>query len=386
MGRYPLMAAAEQYLEKRKVQVGPATYNNDRRTVRYFVGEIEQMREGGMIATTNPQEIGPAEVRAFIDWMREPSKHKTGRPLDPDTQVRYLSKLEMILRSKGNRVMEKMRDEGYSFPKRAGAKPIRAIAEPDLMEIQAAAKRVKSCPHEPPGWRMAKATLLSSMYVATGVRPSELRLAHFEDLDMKKWRFYVRTPKGVGVWADQRTVTVMPPYREAILSFVREREELLRFYGREKATYLIPNLRGVKEEQQDRPYSANHFRELKKELEALSGIDFRIKDFRPTFATLTVDMDSALMADVSAQLGHANMATTQRYYARISADRAGSRLEKAWSERTTQEQGMSSEMVLALLLKMFGINTPEDLQRIIATNAPGLLNPRIEGSGQTYIR
>jgi integrase len=386
MGRYPLMAAAELYLEKRKLQVGPATYNNDRRIIRYFVGEIEQMREGGIITTTNPQEIGPAEVRAFIDWMRDPSRHSKGRPLDPDTQVRYLSKLEAILRMKGNKVLELMRDEGYTFPKRAGAKPIRAIPEPDLMDIQAAAQRVKSCPHEPPGWRRAKSTLLSTMYVATGVRPSELRLSHFEDLDLRKWRFNVRTPKGVGVWAEQRTVTIMPPYREAIQGFIREREELLRFYGRRNATHLVPNLRGVKEQQQDRPYSANHFRELKEELEEISGIDFRIKDFRPTFATLTVEKDPTLLVDVSAQLGHASLATTQRYYARISAESAGSRLEKAWSGRPAPQQGMGSEAVLGLLLKAFGINTPEDLQRVLASNAPGLLNPRIEGSGQTYIR
>ena len=44
MGRYPLMAAAEAYLERRSVQVGRSTMANERRITRHIVGEIEAMR------------------------------------------------------------------------------------------------------------------------------------------------------------------------------------------------------------------------------------------------------------------------------------------------------------------------------------------------------
>ncbi len=144
------------------------------------------MRERGKIKTTNPKEFGPTEVRAFIDWMRDPKVHRSGRTLDPDTQVRYLTKLEDILEMNGNRVVYQMREEGYSMPKKAGRKPIRAISKPDLEMIQSAALNVRSCHNEPEGWRRAKALLLMTIYVATGLRPSELRLAHLEDLDIHR--------------------------------------------------------------------------------------------------------------------------------------------------------------------------------------------------------
>jgi hypothetical protein len=131
MGRYLLMAAAEKYLERRSVPVGKSTIAYERRKVRHIVSEIEAMRENGIIKTSNPTDIGPVEIRAFIDWMRNPQAHKD-KSLDPDTQVRYLSNLDGILKMYGNHVIEMMRDEGYQLPQKLGKKPIRAIAEPDL--------------------------------------------------------------------------------------------------------------------------------------------------------------------------------------------------------------------------------------------------------------
>lgn len=397
MGRYPLKNAAKVYLERRANQVSESTMANERRIVNHIVGAIEGMRERGEISTSSPTEIGPAEVRAFLDWMCAPELHG-GKALDPDTQVRYLSKIEAILKMNGNRIIERMREEGTTFPQRIGRKPIRAIAEEDLGEVQAAALNVKSCRGEPEGWRRAKARFLSVIYVATGLRPSELRLAKMEDLDVRKWRIYVRNPKGGGKYAVNRTVTIMPPYRQEVLEYLREREELIRYYGRSGATYLIPNLRegSVKGKKGSGPknvidthYSSNHFRELKKEMQDLSGINFRLKDFRPTFATLSVEKDPNLLVDVSAQLGHSNLTTTQRYYAQISAESAGSRLEKAWEKKHISERSdknTNSEDVLLMLLQALGVNSSEDLQMLLSNRSPGLLKPRIEGSGQTYIR
>ncbi len=85
---------------------------------------------------------------------------------------------------------------------------------------------------------------LTTFYVATGLRPSELRLARLEDLDVRRWRFYVRTPKGAGVWGENRTVAVMPNYRDNVLAYLEERKDLLRFYGKDQSIYLIPQPAG----------------------------------------------------------------------------------------------------------------------------------------------
>lgn len=383
MGRYPLMAAAEKYLERRSLKVGKSTMDNERRIVRSIVSELEAMRERNELRTTHPVDMGPTEVRAFLDWMRDPKIHK-GKSLDPYTQVRYLSKIEGILEMHGNKTVETMRQEGYQLPRKSARKPIRAIAEQDLRIVQEAAQNVGSAEGEPEGWRRAKARFLTTIYVATGLRPSELRLALAEDLDPRRWRFYVRTPKGEGVWGENRTVAIMPDYREDVLTFLEEREHLLRFYGMERSIYLVPNLRGGK----DSPYSSNHFRELKKEVQEISGISFKLKDFRPTFATMSVEKDPNLLVDVSAQLGHSNLMTTQRYYAQISAESAGSRLEKAWGKGgITAKAASKAEQqpdALGQLLQLLGI-TPEELKIRLLTQPQGLPKPGIENKPD-YIR
>ncbi len=102
-------------------------------------------------------------------------------------------------------------------------------------------------------------------------------------------------------------------------------------------------------------------------MQEISGVDFKLKDFRPTFATMSVELDPNLLVDVSAQLGHSNLTTTQRYYAQISAESAGSRLEKAWDKKHTSEtnDNTNAENVLGMLVKALGINSPDDLQRLI---------------------
>lgn len=375
MGRFPLTAAVNTYLEKRKLKVGQRTYANECRNLRGIANAIEGMREDGRIKTSHPKEIGPVEVRAFMDWMRDPKAHK-GKPLDPDTQDRYLSKLEGVLKDNDNHVIERMRDEGYTFPQRIARKPIKALSKPDLEAVQYAAQGIKRATGEPEGWRRAKTRLLMTLYAATGLRPSELREVQMQDVDLRRWRIYVRSPKGGGVWAENRTITIMPQGRPELIDFLKEREQLLRYYGKDKAIYLIPNLKFGRDE----PYSSNHFRELKKEVQEIAGIDFMLKDFRPTFASLTVEMDSNLLNDVSAQLGHSNTNTTQRYYAQISAESAGTRLVKAYESHgstKTKEKGKGDGDV-AQLLESLGYSSIEELRKHLDSKAESASNRGID--------
>ena len=380
MGRYPLKAAVEKYLEMRKLQVEPRTLANESGILRHIADELESMKARKRIRTTHPRDMGPAEIRVFLDWMRDPAAHK-GKMLDPDTQVRYLSKLEGVLKMNGNGAIGTMRVGGYSFPQKSGRKPIRAMSRPDLSAVQGAAQKIGSATGEPEGWRKAKASFLMTIYTATGLRPSELRLVHMADVDLRKWKIFVRTPKGAGKWGETRTITIMPPGRPELTAFLREREQLLHFYGKDKATYLIPNLR----EGKDGCYGLNHFWKIKKEVQELSGVSFKLKDFRPTFATLSVEMDPNLLVDVSAQLGHSNLATTQRYYAQISAESAGSRLEKAWNEHgeDTKVSNKGSNEV-SLLLEALGISSITELRERLsqAQSAPNRrIDPRSPLSG-----
>ncbi len=123
----------------------------------------------------------------------------------------------------------------------------------------------------------------------------------------------------------------MPPFRDDVLHYLGEREQFLSSIGR-TSKYLIPRMQGG----EDKPYSSNHFRVLKKQLVEATGIEFRLKDFRSTFASLTVKKDPNSLPDVSKQLGHSSLVVTQSYYANIEANDAGRRLSEVWGQRPTE--------------------------------------------------
>ncbi len=191
-------------------------------------------------------------------------------------------------------------------------------------------------------------------------------MAHLVDLNTRTWKLYIRVPKGGAKWAENRRVTTIPPYRQAFLDFLKAREELLRHYGREESTYLIQKL----QEDKDTFYSSNHFRELKKELREVPGIEFKFKDFRPTFASLTVEMELNSLIDVLTTLGHSNVKTTQRYYAQIRSVSAGERINKLWESALKKEAPTTSPPgEVEELLKTLGVSSVEELRAALSQDS-----------------
>ena len=244
-------------------------------------------------------------------WMRN-------RRLVPVTQVKYLKHLKNFLKVFKNHIIEDMKADGVRFPK-AGKKPIRALELEDLQTIFEAAERVR-------GWHGSVASGMIALYFATGVRPSELRLARFKDLDMKRQTLLIYHPKGEGSWASQAEVDLIRSDMEPIIKrYLEERQQHLEKNGYATALALFPNLYVG----QDAFYSATRFNEIKKEIELESGVRFKIKDLRPTLTSITVNGDMSLLSAMSAQLRHANLATTQRSYYAMQQGVAGRKLRES---------------------------------------------------------
>lgn len=54
---------------------------------------------------------------------------------------------------------------------------------------------------------------------------------------------------------------------------------------------------------------------MKSKVGQTSGIKFRIKDFRSTYAQMNIDRDHGLLSDVSEFMGHATTKTTEEHLA-----------------------------------------------------------------------
>jgi integrase len=98
---------------------------------------------------------------------------------------------------------------------------------------------------------------------------------------------------------------------------------------------LIPNIHS-----EGGYYSSIWFRVTKKTIEQKAGVSFKLKDFRPTFAQILVDIDPNLLPDVSAILGHSTISTTQEYYSQIKGGDARRRLEDAMTRKIYQNENV----------------------------------------------
>ena len=314
LGRYPFAAATNFYLQSRKGTIADSTYTEDERKLRYLGSVLEKLKKDGLITTTDPRIMGRKEIQEFLIWMRREG-------LDLDTQKKYLHHLRALLRFSKNHIIEDMKAEGVKFPT-SPKKPIRTIELNDLQTIFRTVNQME-------GWKGIMARGMVALYFATGVRPKELRLAHLEDLNLKKMTLFIRHPKGEGSWAASTTIDLIrPDMLPMIEQYLQEREEVVMRKGFPRALALFPNLSLGP----NAFYSANHFGKVKREIEALCQVEFKLKDFRPTLTSLTVNGDLSRLPAMSAQLRHSSYSTTQRYYLKMEQGAAGKQLKDAWKD------------------------------------------------------
>lgn len=312
LGRYPFAAGINPFIDSRKGTWDPeTTMPEERRKLQQIGRMFEDLKSQGRVSTTDPRHIKRSDVQEFMVELRK---------VDPSFQQPQMRRLKQYLRFFKNYVIEDMKSDGIKLPK-AHKKPIRAIDPHDLILIFATVKELE-------GWTGSVARGMLSLYFATGARPTELRLAHFEDLNLKKRTFFVRHPKGEGSWASPEIVNIiredMVPMIEC---YLRERSEHLRGGGDNKATALFPNVLG-----KNGFYSANRFRMIKEKVAKESGVEFKLKDFRSTLTTVTINGDLSRLGAMSAQLRHESPNTTHKFYNKIERCVASKKLKDLWRE------------------------------------------------------
>jgi len=75
-------------------------------------------------------------------------------------------------------------------------------------------------------------------------------------------------------------------------------------------------------------YTISNINRMKQNVEKEIGMEFRIKDLRASMTQVFVSMDSANLNDVSAQLRHDDVRTTQKSHASIEVERVGENLRR----------------------------------------------------------
>jgi len=91
---------------------------------------------------------------------------------------------------------------------------------------------------------------------------------------------------------------------------------------------LIPCVRGGPV----RYYTVSAFTHIKAAIAEASRVQFKLKDYRATFAQRCIDLDPNLLTSVSRALGHKSSVTTETFYARIGEAPAIKQIQDAWEK------------------------------------------------------
>jgi len=315
MGRYPFLTVANRLLQETRGFYAESTQKERRRKFRRIAQILTELHNQGLIGKLNPANMTEADVAEFIAWCRN--------NLDDLTSLKYLHFLEEILTSVGNTAVQKVRIRRRSLIPKRTQKSIRTIPVGGINRLLTGAYSLEN-----PLWDMvAKAAI--AFYSHTGLRVSELRLAKLSDLHLEEGRIIVSNPKGKKRWANaEEEAPVMPGIEPSINLYLGQRAEALRALGLNPLE-VEPLFPYICSNGKVGYWSEALWRKLKKHVEIASGVRFRWKDFRPTFAQMAKDRGAPIEA-VSKCLRHTNTRTTEQYYARIRSDTAFSLVRRVW--------------------------------------------------------
>lgn len=171
MGRYPLLEVAKEYIQRRSGFIAKSTKTEMERKYRYLNRVFARLKKEGKIMHTNPMKLDRGDIGVFVEWTKE-------RNLCGSSTEKLLRHLRQLCAFVGNPVFERMKAEGEEFPRRS-PNGINALAEDEVRAIMQAAKSID-------GWQGEVVRFITAMYPFTGARPSELRLAHIEDIDTRR--------------------------------------------------------------------------------------------------------------------------------------------------------------------------------------------------------
>lgn len=294
----------DEYLLSKEGIFVESTLKEHRSKLIRFGKIFAELRSSGKITVNEPAKLKERDIQLFIQWLRL-------HDIDTVTQKKYLQVLNGYLRFFDCHSVELLRSH---VKMNSPNKPIQVLSVEEIGKIFSTIDKMD-------GWRGSVARGMIYLAFESLARPSEIRMAKIQDLNMITHTFYVQNPKGKGTFASKQVIDLInPDYYSQLDRYLADRESYLLKKGID-SDYLFPNLKGS-----NGMYSANAQRELMREISHRSGVEFSLKVFRATGADLFVSLDYNNLTAISAQLRHENLATTQRYYANIQKGKVNEQL------------------------------------------------------------
>ena len=194
--------------------------------------DIQHLKKTGKMSTSDPCQFTESDIKNLIYYLSNRENMNSGGKIDGNTVSKYILYLKNLVDFSDNSVMVKMQMR-KKLPKRHEKSEIESLDEEDALEVFRASQEFD-------GWDGAIIAFIIPVYLMMGLRATELQRAEFRDIKTRKWRFFIRYPKGGEEKQTTMTIpTICIPYFER---FFEAREAELKKRGVESEG--SPTLKG----------------------------------------------------------------------------------------------------------------------------------------------
>ena len=313
LGSRPFKGGIIYYIVRNEAYISKSTIEENARKLYYFADVLLDLKQEGKVKTTDPRHMKRQEIEAFMVWIRR-------QDLQVSTRKKYISILDTFLRFWGNNIVQEMK-------RRRELNPILRGQENDIKYIEFEdLQKIFDCIRSWPGYDGIILRGYISLIFSVAGRPKEIIDALVGDVNTEDWLYYVRHPKGEGSWGKREWVPIVRADMHPLIArFLAERKAYLTSRG-VRSRYLFVN------PETEIPYSLKHMRQLKHEVELATGVDFMLKEFRATYATITYAYSPEMSGAISKHMRHGDESNTRKYYIAYSNKQAADRLRDEWKK------------------------------------------------------
>ena len=312
MTKYPFKEKADEFMETRRGVLTDISWKNLDRRLRRIDRELIRLKEEGKISTLSPKSMTEDDIKAFLIYRK-------GKKVGASDLSHDISALDQLLSYSDNTAVQKcLRLNPGLKPTSKRTRRLEPLPENTYRDILMAYEDID---HQ--DFVTVRAFVLVLMYIGTGARNKELRLADISDLDTKEWTIHYEHVKGEESYGEPRTVPIPKELIPIVDQYLFDREVYLTAH-RAKSDALFFQLGGAHDH-----LSANSIRKAKSKVEEAIGRSFELRDCRRSFGDMYIRKGLGI-EEVSVLMGHASTRTTEHYYCRKCESEVIKEAKKLW--------------------------------------------------------
>lgn len=297
MSRYPFKDKADEFMDTRRGCITDVSWKNQDRRFRRIERDMIVLKDQGKLSTLSPKQMTENDIKEFILYRK--SRRVGASDLNHD-----ISALDQLLTFSGNTAVQNClrRNPGLKpVQKQVRLEPLPETTYEEILELY------ETLDHD--DFAKVRAFTMVLMYIGTGARNKELRLADISDVDTERWTIHFIHVKGEDSYGVERTVPIPVELRPVVEQYLFDRAVWLRAH-RASSKALFFTMGG-----DCGHMSSNSVRRVKSVVEKEIGKSFELRDCRRAYGQFYINKGLEL-EDVSVLMGHGTTKTTELYYCR----------------------------------------------------------------------